>query len=163
MKHVPEASDIPSFAEAVGADAGEVRHQLDVVAQASGFTEEEANDLDAFVAEEGWGGDEDHDGDAEGDGREEEGCSDREASDCEEEAKGDDDQEEEEEDQRDGEREASKGRVRRVKAPESVTKRVHDAVQRQRRAAGAGRGGKASRNHQKRKEKGKMLYKHRDF
>lgn len=161
MKHVPEASDIPSFTEAVGADAGEVRHQLDVVAQASGFTEEEAKDLDAFVAEEGWGGD------AEGVGQEEEGCSGQETSDCEEEAKSDDyqaeEEEEEEGDPRDEESETKKDRVRRVKAPESVTKRAHDAVQRQRKAAGAEGGGKSSRNHQKRKVKGKILYKHRDF
>ncbi len=34
MKHVPEASDIPSFADAVGGAGREgVEHQLDVVAQ----------------------------------------------------------------------------------------------------------------------------------
>lgn len=50
-----------------------------------------------------------------------------------------------------------------MKAPETVTKRAHAAVQRQRKAAGAGGAAKPTRNHQKRKEKGKMLYKHRDF
>lgn len=34
MKHVPESSDIPSFADAVGGAGREgVEHQLDVVAQ----------------------------------------------------------------------------------------------------------------------------------
>ena len=178
MKHVPETSDIPSFADAVGLDAVEVRHQLDVVARASGFTEHEARDLDAFVAAEGWGGDDDHDdergstagdeeegstvSDEEGVKQEGEACSDREASECEEEEDGDDDREEET-DQGDAEGEARKERVRRVKVPQSITKRVHDVVHRQRKAAGASGGGKSSRNHQKRKEKGNILYKHRDF
>eukprot|EP00752_Nemacystus_decipiens_P010358 g9228.t1 len=69
MKHVPEASDIPSFADAVGGAGREgVEHQLDVVAQASGFSEKEAKDLDAFVAKEGWGGDDfEADGDVDDD------------------------------------------------------------------------------------------------
>lgn len=38
MKHVPEASDIPSFADAVGGAGREgVEHQLDIVAQVRGF------------------------------------------------------------------------------------------------------------------------------
>lgn len=168
MKHVPEASDIPSFADAVGTGSSGVEHHLDVVAQASGFSEAEAKDLDAFVASEGWGGG-DVDGaesDAEEDGSDdprdgrghdgegvEEGSG-EEASRSEGEEEGSESGEEGE----DGE-----GRLRRVKAPESMTKRAHAAVQRQRKASGAGGAAKPSRNHQKRKEKGKMLYKHRDF
>lgn len=162
MKHVPEVSDIPSFADAVGAGASGVQHHLDVVAQASGFSEEEAKDLDAYVATEGWGGD-DADGsesdrqsggsdDEDGGELEEKESSDAEGSGA---AEADDDSESGAENQ---------GRIRRVRAPESVTKRAHAAVQRQRKAAGAGgAGAKSSRNQQKRKEKGKMLYKHRDF
>ncbi|CBN77739.1 conserved unknown protein [Ectocarpus siliculosus] len=188
MKHVPEPSDIPSFADAVGGAGREgVEHHLDVVAQASGFSEKEAHDLDAFVATEGWGGG-DADGDEEEEGGEEEGLnSDGEVD---EETKGskarkarggrddggvESEQEEEEEEEGDDAAKCSSGscgeegegegvRIRRVKAPETVTKRAHAAVQRQRRAAGAGGGvGKPTRNHQKKREKGKMLYKHRDF
>lgn len=169
MKHVPEASDIPSFADAVGVGGGGgVEHQLDVVAQASGFSEKEAKDLDAFVATEGWGGDDVDGSDGDEEQEPEEGGSD--AGDGDESGEEvESDGEKCESDDEDGEGEDcggkegdGKGRIRCVKAPESVTKRAHAAVQRQRRAAGAGRGAK-SRNHQKRKEKGKMLYKHRDF
>eukprot|EP00903_Cladosiphon_okamuranus_P008414 g8090.t1 len=191
MKHVPEASDIPSFADAVGGAGREgVEHQLDVVAQASGFSEKEAKDLDAFVAKEGWGG-----GDFEaGDNDDSEGESDEEegeeldgddtvgyvkgrttktrgaeggegAGEGGESGSGTDDGGEagEGEGAKDEEDEDGGVRIRRVKAPETLTKRAHAAVQRQRRAAGAGAASKPTRNHQKRKEKGKMLYKHRDF
>lgn len=198
MKHVPEASDIPSFADAVGAGSGTVEHQLDVVAQASGFTEKESADLEAFVAKEGWGGggdagdddeeDDDDDEDEETvteiieDGRE--GCRSANGHPPEDEGEqldgeegslgggacesdegggvdGGEGETSSEEGKEDRKRE---GKVRRVKAPESVTKRAHAAVQRQRVAAGGrGAGGSTSRNKQKKKEKGKMLYKHRDF
>ncbi|CAM9430696.1 unnamed protein product [Scytosiphon promiscuus] len=181
MKHVPESSDIPSFADAVGGAGREsVEHQLDVVAQASGFSEKEAKDLDAFVAKEGWGGD-DADGDEEEEQEEEEeldGCDGASVPASNETAadgttgtrhvEGESDEEEAEGSSGSGgsggEGEGAEGaRIRRVKAPETVTKRAHAAVQRQRKAAGAGGAAKPTRNHQKRKEKGKMLYKHRDF
>eukprot|EP00904_Undaria_pinnatifida_P010092 jgi/Undpi1/6212/HiC_scaffold_20.g08696.m1 len=170
MKHVPEASDIPSFADAVGTGSIGVEHHLDVVAQASGFSEKEANDLDAFVAAEGWGGD-DHDEAADDDEEQDEDAGDSENR--KERSKGEldaSDVEEGESEEGDGGSSCSgeedrdeNGRIRRVKAPETMTKRAHAAVQRQRKAAGAGGAVKPSRNHQKRKEKGKMLYKHRDF
>lgn len=164
MKHVPEASDIPSFADAVGEGGGGVEHHLDVVAQASGFSEEEANDLDAFVASEGWGGGDEADDD-EDDGEERQ---DADGSDVGGSGQGEEDasgSEESEGSEGEGDEESKEegGRIRRVKAPESVTKRAHAAVQRTRKAAGAGGAAKPTRNHQKRKEKGRMLYKHKDF
>lgn len=161
MKHVPEASDIPSFADAVGTGSSGVQHHLDVVAQASGFSEKEAQDLDAFVATEGWGGDDNSDAD-----EEEKNVGDDDVNDAVEEQQEDGDEEQGSDSGEEGEEEgeaAEEGRIRRVKAPESLTKRAHAAVQRQRKVAGAMGAAKPSRNHQKRKEKGKMLYKHRDF
>lgn len=172
MKHVPEASDIPSFADAVGTGSSGVEHHLDVVAQASGFSEKEANDLDAFVAAEGWGGGDNDGADDDDDEKErDEDGGDSEhgkegskgepgASGLEEGGSGEEGDGSSCSDEEDGD---ENGRIRRVKAPETMTKRAHAAVQRQRKAAGAGGGVKPSRNHQKRKEKGKMLYKHRDF
>ncbi len=144
--------------------------------QASGFSEKEAKDLDAFVAKEGWGGgdfeaDSDEQEDLDGDDsagysgkgrameaqRGEGGDEEEDRHEGVERGGDEEDEEEEEEEENDG------VRIRRVKAPETVTKRAHAAVQRQRRAAGAGGAAKPTRNHQKKKEKGKMLYKHRDF
>lgn len=147
--------------------------------QASGFSEKEAKDLDAFVAKEGWGGD-DADGEeeeSEGEDEQEEldGCDASHAPESNETtADGTTGTGEEESGSEEGSSSGGNGsggegeenegaRIRRVKAPETVTKRAHAAVQRQRRAAGAGGASKPTRNHQKRKEKGKMLYKHRDF
>lgn len=159
MKHVPEASDIPTFADAVGAGAGGVEHHLDVVAQASGFSEKEGKDLDAFVAREGWGGDDG--GDDVEEANDEKGIDRRDEEDG---LEGSSSAEESEGEEGSGGEEGGKPRrTRMVRAPESVTKRAHAAVQRQRRAAGAEGAAKPSRNHQKRKEKGKILYKHTHF
>lgn len=177
MKHVPEASDIPSFVDAVGSGAGAVEHQLDVLAQASGFSEKESQDLEEFVAAEGWGGDEGaegndgsadekHDGEGVDDRPSQEGEEPLDGEARENDAHGVDGKavEEESSSDREVEEEGVKGRTRLVKAPESMTKRAHAAVQRQRKAAGGGGfGGSTSRNKQKRKEKGKILYKNRDF
>lgn len=164
MKHVPEASDIPSFADAVGSGGGGVQHHLDVVAQASGFSEKEAHDLDAFVESEGWGGGDEADAD-EGDGEEGQGAdgSDDGGRGQDEEDANESEESEGSEGEGDEESKGDGGRIRRVKAPESVTKRAHAAVQRTRKAAGAGGAAKPSRNQQKRREKGRMLYKHKDF
>lgn len=170
MKHVPEANDIPSFADAIGTGSSGVEHHLDVVAQASGFSEKEANDLDAFVAAEGWGGGDNDGADDDEDEQDEDGGDSEnrkegskgepDASDVEEGGSGEEGVGSSCSDGEDGD---ENGRIRRVKAPETMTKRAHAAVQRQRKAAGAGGAVKPSRNHQKKKEKGKMLYKHRDF
>lgn len=190
MKHTPEESDIPSFADAVGAGESAIEHHLDVVAHASGFSEQEARDLDAFVSAEGWGGGEDTDGEddypieeplsGEGEGDDEgegdtEGVAKQEAD---EDSAGETDEaaggyksSQDGEDTRKGASgsdsetgdDARNGRVRRVKAPESITKRVHATVQRKRRGAGGAGAVNRSRNHQKIKFKGKVLYKHRDY
>lgn len=191
MKHVPEAQDIPSFSDAVGADKSAVEHHLDVVAQASGFSEEESRQLDAFVSVEGWGADDEPDNADDDPGEPAEGedegargvrsergpgtgaeASDGEAGSGE---GGDDGSTGARDSDVDGEsvvddcgsdldqEGATKERTRRARAPEPMTKRVHAEVQRQRRAAGAGGTSNSSRNHQKRRQKGKILYKHRDY
>ncbi|CAM9455617.1 unnamed protein product [Choristocarpus tenellus] len=192
MKHTPVSSDIPSFADAVGTGTVAAK-ALDVEVEASGFSGKDAEVLERYVAKEGWGGggsdsedannsevegevvatgeggeevDRRVEGDVEGS---ESGGEERmkkglglimPGGDSIEEGEGDGETEGEE-----GEREEKagdgKGRIRRVKAPASLKTRVHEAVQRQRQGGGAG--GNRSRNQQKRREKGKTLYKHRDF